>query len=99
HMENAVIERAREWLGRLANHSIDRTQLTARFSSYLTDQLVVKENFAALGKAQTLVPISSTAGSGGDTVYEFLARFAHEQYHYRISIAKDGKIDGLVLEP
>ncbi|MEO9263644.1 MAG: serine hydrolase domain-containing protein, partial [Candidatus Baltobacteraceae bacterium] len=99
HVENSVVERAREWLGRLANHEIDRTQLTASFSKYLTDQLVVKENFAALGKPQTLVPISSTVGENGDTVYEFLVRFARDQYHYRITIAKDGKIDGLVLEP
>ena len=100
HMENAIVERAREWLGRLADHRIDRTQLTESFSNYLTDQLVVKENFAALGRLQTLVPISSTAGENGGTVYEFLARFSRgEQYHYRFSVTKDGKIDGLVLEP
>ena len=99
-MENAVVERAQDWLGRLADRRIDRTQLTASFSNYLTDQLVVKENLAALGRPQTLVPISSTTRSDGGAVYEFLARFSHEQqYHYRISIAKDGKIDGLVLEP
>ncbi len=99
HMENAVIERAKEWLARLATHQIDRTQLTAAFSSYLTDALVEKENFASLGKPQTFVPISSSAGANGDTVYEFLVRFAHAQYHYRFVLTKDGKIDGLALVP
>ena len=99
HVENAVMERAREWLGRLASHQIDRTQLTAAFSSYLTDALVEKEHIAALGKPQTFVPISSVAERNGDTMYEFLVRFSHEQYHYRFTLSKDGKIDGLVLTP
>jgi CubicO group peptidase (beta-lactamase class C family) len=99
HVENTVLARAREWLARLAEHRIDRTQLTVSFSAYLTDDLVVKSNFAALGKPQTFVPISSTIASNGDTVYEFLVRFPHEQYHYRFTLTKDGKINGLVLTP
>lgn len=99
HLENAVVERAREWLDRLATHRIDRTQLTAAFSSYLTDALVARENFASLGKPQTMVPISSTVESDGDTMYEFLVRYPHEQYHYRFTVTNDGKIAGLALVP
>ncbi len=99
HVENSVLERARDWLDRLATHRIDRTQLTETFSAYLTDALVSKADFASLGKAQSLIPVSSTAGANGDTVYEFLVHFPHDQYHYRFSLSKDGKIDGLVLVP
>jgi D-alanyl-D-alanine carboxypeptidase len=99
HLDNAIVQRAREWLERIADHRIDRTQLTPEFSDYLSDSLVAKSNFASLGKLQTIVPISSSAGDGGSTVYEFLVRYPHEQYHYRLSIMKDGKIDGIVLVP
>jgi CubicO group peptidase (beta-lactamase class C family) len=99
HVESAIVERARDWLERLADHQIDRTQLTPAFSAYLTDDLIAKSNFASLGKVQTIVPIASEAAPGGGTVYEFLVRFAHEQDHYRFSVTKDGKIDGLVLRP
>ena len=99
HLDNAIVQRAREWLQRLAEHRIDRTQLTPQFSDYLTDSLVSKSNLASLGKLQTIVPISSMVGDNGSTVYEFLVRYPHEQYHYRLSVMKDGKIDGLVLVP
>ncbi len=99
HLENAVVERARDWLDRLATHRIDRTQLTSVFSAYLTDALVARENFASLGKPQTMVPISSTVASNGDTMYEFLVRYPRQQFHYRFSVTKDGKIDGLGLVP
>ncbi len=99
HVDNAVIAKAREWLTRIANKEIDRTQLTPQFSAYLTDSLVARSNFAALGKPEALVPIASSAGDNGDVVYEFLVRFPHEHYHYKLTLAKDGKIDGLVLTP
>lgn len=99
HVDNAVIAKAREWLARIADKRIDRTQLTPAFSAYLTDSLVARSNFAALGKPQALVPIASTAGENGDVVYEFFVRFPHEHYHYKLTLAKDGKIDGLVLTP
>lgn len=97
HVGNAVMEKAREWLARIAEKRIDRTQLTAAFSAYLTDRLVAQSNFAALGKPQALVPVASTSGPGSDTTYEFLVRFPHEQWHYKLSLTPDGKIDGLVL--
>ncbi|MDE2481642.1 MAG: beta-lactamase family protein [bacterium] len=98
-VDNAIVAKAREWLERIAEKRIDRTQLTPAFSAYLTDELVARADFAALGRPLAIVPISSRAGDGGDTVYEFLVRFPHEQYHYRLRIAADGKIDGLVLTP
>jgi CubicO group peptidase (beta-lactamase class C family) len=99
HVDNAVMSKAREWLARIADKRIDRTQLTPAFSTYLTDSLVAQSNFAALGKPETLVPIASIPGDNGDVVYEFFVRFPHDHYHYKLTLAKDGKIDGLVLTP
>jgi CubicO group peptidase (beta-lactamase class C family) len=97
-LDNAIIMRAREWLTRLADHQIDRTQLTPDFSTYLTDKLVAREDFAALGKLETIVPISSTTQKNGDTIYEFLVRYPHDvRYHYRFGLTKDNKIDDIEL--
>lgn len=99
HLDNAIIERAKEWLERLAAHRIDRTQLTPAFSAYLTDDLIAKSNFASLGKLDAIIPIASTAGDSGSTVYEFLVHYGKTQYHYRITLTKDNKVDSLVLTP
>jgi D-alanyl-D-alanine carboxypeptidase len=99
HMDNSVLIKAREWLNRIATHRIDRTEMTPEFSAYMTDELIAHMNFSSLGKPLAVVPIASTPGTNGDTVYEFLVRYAHAQYHYRLSLTKDGKVDGLVLEP
>jgi D-alanyl-D-alanine carboxypeptidase len=96
-LDNAVVSRAKEWLQRLAEKNVDRTQLTPTFSAYLTDDLVTTSDFAALGKLQTIVPISSTAESNGDTLYEFIVQYPHARYHYRFALTKDGKIDELSL--
>jgi D-alanyl-D-alanine carboxypeptidase len=99
HVDNAIVERATEWLGRIADKNIDRTQLTPAFSSYLTDDLVAHADFAALGKPLDVIPISSSAQADGGTVYEFLVRFAHGQYHYRFGLTPDGKINEILLLP
>jgi CubicO group peptidase (beta-lactamase class C family) len=99
HLQNAIVARAQEWLGRLASKQIDRTELTADFSAYLTDKLVASEDVASYGKLESLVPLSSSTNASGSTVYEFIARYPRAQYHYRFSVAKDGKIDGLKLTP
>lgn len=97
HLDNAIIARAREWLGRLATRQIDRTQLTPYFSAYLTDAVVAKANVAALGQLQAIVPISSTTESNGDTLYEFLVRYPRVQYHYKFAVTSDGKLDEIAL--
>ena len=99
HMDNAIVSRASEWLKRLASDRIDRTQLTASFSAYLTDALVARSNFAQYGKVLAFVPVSSTNREDGDTMYEFLVRYPKATYHFRFTVAKDGKIDGLQLTP
>jgi CubicO group peptidase (beta-lactamase class C family) len=96
-LDNTVVTRAKEWLERLAERHVDRTQLTQAFSDYLTDDLVSREDFAALGKLQTIVPISSTTEQNGDTLYEFLVRYPRARYHYKFAVSKDGKIDEIVL--
>lgn len=96
-LDNAVVTRAKEWLGRLADKNVDRTQLTPKFSQYLTDELVSTSDFAALGKLQSIVPISSTTESNGDTLYEFLVQYPRIRYHYKFGLTKDGKVDELVL--
>jgi D-alanyl-D-alanine carboxypeptidase len=95
--DSAIVTRAKEWLARIAEKNIDRTQLTPAFSAYLTDDLLARANFAALGKPLAFVPLSSAATNDGGTLYEFLVRFAHAQYTYRFGVAKDGKIDQLFL--
>jgi hypothetical protein len=96
-IDNAIMQKAREWLGRIADKRIDRTQLTAEFSKYLTDQLVAQSDFAALGKPQALIPIASMSGDGGVTTYEFLVRYPHEQWRYKLTLTKDLKVAGLLL--
>lgn len=96
-LDNAVVGRAKEWLERLAAHRVDRAQLTPAFSAYLTDDLVARANFAGLGRLQTIVPLSSTSETNGDTLYEFLVRYPRAQYHYDFEVAADGRIDGITL--
>jgi D-alanyl-D-alanine carboxypeptidase len=96
-LDNAVITKAKEWLERLASGNIDRTALTPAFSAYLTDDLVAREDFAALGHLQIIVPLASTSESNGDTLYEFLVRYPRAQYRYDFEVAPDGKIDGITL--
>jgi len=96
-LDNAIVARAREWLERLADKQIDRTQLTPAFSTYLSDDFVARQNLAALGKLQAIVPLSSTTRSNGDTLYVFLVRFAHAQYRYKFAVTTNGKIDEILL--
>lgn len=96
-LDNAVVTRAKEWLQRLAERNIDRTQLTPAFSAYLTDDLVANSDFAAFGRLQSIVPISSTAQTNGGTLYEFLVQYPHARYHYKFALTQDGKIDELLL--
>lgn len=98
-LSNVVVQRATDWLNRLADGRIDRTQLTPAFSAYLTDALVSRENFAALGKLQSIVPFASWKSESGDTIYEFIVHYPHDTYHYRFGVTDDGKIDTLVLVP
>jgi CubicO group peptidase (beta-lactamase class C family) len=97
HLDNAIVARAKDWLTRLASGHLERGELTPTFSAYLTDDLVARENLAALGPLQSIVPVSSTAESGGDTLYEFLARYRRAQYHYEFELTPDGKINGISL--
>jgi len=97
HLSNATIERAKEWLTFLASGHVRRDELTPSFSAYLTDDLVARENLAGLGPLQSIVPISSTAESDGDTLYEFLVRYRYAQYHYDFELTAQGKIDGIRL--
>jgi D-alanyl-D-alanine carboxypeptidase len=98
-MDNTVVTRAQEWLQRLADRNIDRTQLTPEFSTYLTDKLVADSNIRAYGKVENMFPIASWPGAEkGSTVYEFLVRFPHRQFHYKFGLTQQGKIDELLLE-
>jgi D-alanyl-D-alanine carboxypeptidase len=96
-LDNAVVDRAKEWLERLASQRVDRSQLTPSFSTYLTDDVVARANFAGLGPLESIVPLSSTTETNGDTLYEFLVRFPRAQYHYDFEVAPDGKVDGITL--
>lgn len=97
HLDNSIVERAKEWLSRLATGRIERSELTPAFSAYLTDDVVARNNFAALGPLQSIVPISSATERSGDTIYEFLVRYRRSQYHYEFELTPQGKIDGISL--
>jgi CubicO group peptidase (beta-lactamase class C family) len=97
HLDNAIVERAKEWLTLLASGRVRRDELTPSFSAYLTDDLVASQNFAALGPLQSIIPLSSTADSNGETSYEFLVRYPHAQYHYDFKLTGQGKVDGIRL--
>lgn len=92
--QSALVERAKEWVGRLQRSAPDRTQLTPQFNDYLSDQLIAKTNLHALGDLQSLTPVENFQ-RGGDTVYVFLARFAKETLRYEFVLTPQGKIDGL----
>ena len=98
HFANVIVDRASEWLGRLAKLDIDRTQLTPQFSEYLNDQVVIRADLKDLGPVQSMVPIESFQRSG-DTVYVFDVKFAHGALRYQFTLTPDGKIDGLLLQP
>lgn len=99
NVDSTIVARAKEWLRRLATKNIDRTQLTPAFSTYLTDRLVARSNFAAFGPLKSLVPVSSVDNGHGETVYEFVVTFAHGTYHYKFGVDPTGKIDELLLAP
>jgi hypothetical protein len=96
-LDNAIMQKASEWLGRIADKRIDRTQLTPEFSTFLTDQLVAQSNFAALGKPQAMIPIASMPGDANTTIYEFLVRYPHEEWYYKLGLTKDLKVSALLL--
>ena len=98
NVDNAIVARAKEWLGRIASRNIDRTQLTPAFSAYLTDDLVAHAGFAALGKPLDFIPIGSSTGAG-ETVYEFLVRFQSGRFRYKFGLTPDGKIGEIWLAP
>jgi hypothetical protein len=98
HFGNVIVQRASEWLGRLAKVDIDRTQLTSQFSQYLSDQVVIRADLKDLGPVQSMVPIESFQRSG-DTVYVFDVKFARGALRYQFALTPDGKIDGLLLQP
>ncbi|HEY2477090.1 MAG TPA: serine hydrolase domain-containing protein [Candidatus Cybelea sp.] len=97
HLDNAIVDRAKEWLSRLATGRIDRDELTPNFSAYLTDDLVAHDNVAALGPLVSIVPESSTTEKSGNTLYEFLVHYRRAHYHYEFELTPAGKIDGLSL--
>lgn len=97
NLDNTIVTRAKDWLERLASRHLDRSELTPTFSAYLSDDLVAREDFAALGPVQSIVPISSTVEPNGDTLYEFLVRYPSAQFHFDFELTADGKIAGLSL--
>ena len=98
HFANLITQRAGEWLGRLQRDDIDRTQLTPDFSQYLSDQVVIRANLKDLGPVLSMVPIESYQRSG-ITVYVFDVKFRSGALRYSFSLAPDGKIAGLLLQP
>jgi hypothetical protein len=98
HFGNLITTRAAEWLGRLARVDVDRTQLTTAFGQYLSDQVVHRADVASFGGVLSLVPVESYQRSG-DTVYVFDVKFRRGAYRFNFTLAPDGKIDGLFLQP
>ncbi|MBV9272229.1 MAG: beta-lactamase family protein, partial [Candidatus Eremiobacteraeota bacterium] len=97
-VENTILERAKEWIGRLQRTSPDRTQLTPAFNAYLTDELIARTDLKTLGDLQSLTPTASFT-QNGDNVYVFLAQFPHDHVRFQMSLTAQGKIDGLLFTP
>lgn len=98
HFANAIVQRAGEWLDRLARVDIDRTQLTQSFSQYLTDRIVIQTDLRSQGPLQSIVPVENFQRAG-DTVYVFDVRFRRGAMRYQFALTPDGKIDALLLQP
>jgi len=98
NVQNTIIERAKEWIGRLQRTAPDRTQLTPQFNAYLTDALIAQTNLKSLGELQSLTPESSST-QDGDSVYVFLAHFAKGNMRFQMTLTPQGKIDGLLFTP
>jgi D-alanyl-D-alanine carboxypeptidase len=98
HVANDVVARATEWIGRLQGNRIDRTQLTADFSQYLSDAVVERANLKGYGPLISLTPIESDQRSN-DVVYVFDAKFRSGSARFLFGLTPDGKIDELFLEP
>lgn len=98
NVENTIVERAKEWIGRLQRTSPDRTQLTPQFNAYLSDALIAQTNLKSLGDLQSLTPTASFS-QNGDNVYVFIAQFPKEKMRFQMSLTSQGKIDGLLFTP
>lgn len=98
HFGNAIMERAKEWLARIAAVNIDRTQLTPRFSKYLNLAIVEKTHLRSDGPLLSLVPVERFERSG-DTVYVFDARYRGVTERYDFALTPDGKIDDISFDP
>lgn len=98
HFANAVMNRAKEWLARIAAVDIDRTQLTPAFSKYLNLEIVEKTDLKAYGPVVSMLPIESYERKA-DTVYVFDVRFRHGTERYEFTLTPDGKIDGITFSP
>jgi hypothetical protein len=98
----AVTTRAKEWLHRLQNAQIDRSQLTAQMATLLTDAQArtLAEKIQPLGAPLAFFP-TKVEQIQGNTSYVYEANFANDTTMYFIFSLEDksGKISGLRLTP
>lgn len=98
NVANQIVQRASEWLGRMARVDIDRTQLTPAFSKRLTDRVILQTDLRSAGALESIVPVENFERDG-DTVYVFDVRFKNGAMRYQFALTPDGKIDDLLLQP
>lgn len=90
--------RAKEWLHRLQTGTIDRTQLTDKMSTLLTDATAatLAGQIGPLGEPLSMTPYQ-TKVVAGDTAYVYKVEFANDTTLYFIFVldTASGKISGL----
>jgi CubicO group peptidase (beta-lactamase class C family) len=90
----AVTARLRDWLSRIATGEIDRSQLSASFSSFYTPASAAQDRvaFGALGPPKTIAFRRQTIRNGV-TVHFYEVTFAAARMGVDIELDQEGKID------
>jgi hypothetical protein len=95
----AITALARQWVHRIQTGDIDKSQLTAKFASHLTPQMVdqVKDNLAPFGVPTSFVYRGKSAVHGA-TEYDYSVGFKSARIKLSLAIDHNGKIAALGID-
>ncbi|HEY9085659.1 MAG TPA: hypothetical protein VIN40_06955 [Candidatus Tyrphobacter sp.] len=99
--DDALMARAKEWLGRIQTGNVDRTQFDARLNAELTPG-VLRQMAGLVGRlgqpsAFSLAGIEDV--DGGFTAYVYTVTFRSGVWNEIFQLDSDGKISGLNFSP
>lgn len=94
----AIAARAKAWFHALKTGTVDRSQLTPEFSTYLTPALLkgIAEQLGAVADPTGWTYLGSQAQRGA-TVFRYQIELAGAMHVFSIAIAPDGKLAGSLL--